>query len=216
MSKVVVVGATGYTGTNICRELVERGHEVIAVARDTSRLMLDEVTPIEFDLEDTAKLAEVARGADAVILAVPHRAVREGGPVLADIITDVAAATAATGTRLGVVGGAGSLFVAEGGPRLFDTPEFPAEFRTEAMLAFDTLEAMQTLPANTHWFYLSPAAGYGSFNPGERQGKYRTSKDVLVSDENGMSFISGVDFAKAIVDELENPQHENERFTVGY
>ena len=56
----------------------------------------------------------------------------------------------------------------------------------------------------------------GAFNPGERRGTYRDGGDVLVVDEAGESFISGEDFAIAVVDEIENPKHSRGRFTVGY
>ena len=39
---------------------------------------------------------------------------------------------------------------------------------------------------------------------------------VVVEDAEGTSYISGADFAIAIVDEIEQPTHRRERFTVGY
>jgi putative NADH-flavin reductase len=39
---------------------------------------------------------------------------------------------------------------------------------------------------------------------------------VLVTDEKGDSYISGPDFAIAVLDEIENPKHTGERFTVGH
>ena len=35
-------------------------------------------------------------------------------------------------------------------------------------------------------------------------------------DDAGESYISGPDLAVAVVDEIENPKHRRERFTVGY
>ncbi|KXO89120.1 NAD(P)-dependent oxidoreductase [Tsukamurella pseudospumae] len=66
------------------------------------------------------------------------------------------------------------------------------------------------------WFYLSPAASYGSFNPGEQRGTYRTSGDLLLTDAEGNSEISGADYAKAFVDEIVAPAHRRERFSVAY
>jgi putative NADH-flavin reductase len=63
------------------------------------------------------------------------------------------------------------------------------------------------------WTFLSPSA---LFVPGKRTGKFRIGKDNLLTGEDGKSWISMEDFAVAMVDELENPRHSRERFTVGY
>jgi uncharacterized protein len=40
--------------------------------------------------------------------------------------------------------------------------------------------------------------------------------DVLVTDADGNSNISGADYAKAFVDEIEQPAHRRQRFSVAY
>jgi hypothetical protein len=62
------------------------------------------------------------------------------------------------------------------------------------------------------WTFLSPSA---MFIPGERTGRFRLGKDELLTGENGSS-ISFEDYAVAMVDEIENPRHIRQRFTVGY
>ena len=52
--------------------------------------------------------------------------------------------------------------------------------------------------------------------PGERTGKFRLGTDQLLVDANGQSRISVQDYAFAMIDELENPRHLRQRFTVGY
>jgi putative NADH-flavin reductase len=63
------------------------------------------------------------------------------------------------------------------------------------------------------WTYLSPAA---EIAPGGRTGKYRTTGDQLLVDANGKSFITFEDYAVAVLDELEKPQHVGRRFGVAY
>lgn len=46
--------------------------------------------------------------------------------------------------------------------------------------------------------------------------RFRLGGDVLLTDENGVSDISGADFAQAFVDEIETPTHTGQRFTVAY
>ncbi|WP_258932912.1 hypothetical protein [Nesterenkonia pannonica] len=67
------------------------------------------------------------------------------------------------------------------------------------------------------WFFVSPAAGFGAFNPGERRGTYRTDDSgVLLTDDEGRSDLSAADLAIALVDEVEAPRHHRTRFAVAY
>jgi putative NADH-flavin reductase len=52
--------------------------------------------------------------------------------------------------------------------------------------------------------------------PGEATGQYRVGGDILVTNANGDSEISGADYAKAFVDEIEQPAHRRKRFTVAH
>ena len=73
---------------------------------------------------------------------------------------------------------------------------------------------MQALrDSDLDWTSLSPSA---MIAPGVRTGKFRLGTDQLIVDEKGESRISAEDYAVALVDELERPQHLRRRFTVGY
>ncbi len=63
------------------------------------------------------------------------------------------------------------------------------------------------------WTVLSPSA---DLFPGERTGRFRLGTDQLLKDADGESRISLGDFAMAMIDEVEHPQHVSRRFTVGY
>ncbi|HYP74128.1 MAG TPA: NAD-dependent epimerase, partial [Microbacterium sp.] len=157
-------------------------------------------------------LLDEVQGVDAVVVAVAPR-----GEMAELVRPNIEAlnATLPEDVRLGVVGGAGGSLVAEDGPRLVDSG-FPEEFKAEALEMIGTLEDLQSEQTGRDWFFIHPAGGFGGFNPGERRGTYRDGGDVLVVDENGESFISGEDFAIAVIDEIENPKHPRGRFTVGY
>jgi len=210
MSKIVIFGATGFTGQNIAKEAVIRGHQVVGIARNIEGKNLEGVSYVQGDLTDAHSFAHVTRDADVVVLAVRH-----SHPRVAELVSSFAKVLEGTNTRLGVVGGAGSLFGVEGGPRVFESPDFPEAYKVEAHAAFDTLNELKE-QAELDWFYLSPPALYGSFNPGVRTGDYRLGAEVLLSDENGKSFISGEDYAIAFVDEIDMNRHSKQRFTVGY
>jgi hypothetical protein len=175
---------------------------------------LDGVTVRAGSLHDESFLTEVVKGADVVVSAIPGRPL--DGKRLLDAVPSIAKAAQENGTRIGVVGGAGSLDAAEGGPRLIDTPDFPEAAKPEAGNHAKVLEAFRELPESVDWFYVSPAAEFGSWAPGERTGRYRVGGDILVTDEHGHSQIGGDDFAIAFVDEIETPTHRRRRFTVAY
>ncbi|WP_022903943.1 NAD(P)-dependent oxidoreductase [Curtobacterium sp. B8] len=215
MTSIVVFGGTGYAGSAITREALSRGIAVTAVARDTSKLEPAEgLTLAQGDAFDEGFVSEVTAGADVIVVSL--HAVQADGSELKDRFQHFVDAASAAGARLGIVGGAGSLFVAEGGPRLYDTPDFPDAFAGEAKSHGAILEALQASDTDVDWFYVSPAAAFGGYNPGERTGSYRTSDDVLLTDAEGNSDISGEDFAIAFVDEIVTPAHHQARFGVAY
>lgn len=212
MARIAVIGGTGYAGSHIVAEAVSRGHTVVSVARKVPAERVEGATYLEGTLLDVPALVQQLEGVDVVVSAVAPRGdmqgqVRSNTALLVESLPE--------NVRLGVIGGAGGSLVAPGGPRLIDSG-FPEEFKDEALEAIGVLEDLQADDTGRDWFFVHPAGGFGSFNPGERTGAYRDGGDVLVTDDNGDSFISGADFAIAVVDEIEDPKHVRGRFTVGY
>jgi putative NADH-flavin reductase len=214
MARISVFGGTGYAGSNIVAEAAKRGHSVTSVSRTLPEQRVDGVEYVEGSLLDVGTRAQVLAGSDVVVVTVAPRGDMAGRVHrgIAELVGEAAQA----GVRLGVVGGAGSLHVAEGGPRLFDTPDFPAEYRPESVEMAAALDDLRTSPESLDWVYLCPPAAFGGFAPGEARGTYRVGDDVLLTDDEGNSFIGGADFATAVVDEIERPAHRRARFTVAY
>ncbi|MEN9990135.1 MAG: hypothetical protein RL508_1114 [Actinomycetota bacterium] len=213
--KIVVFGATGFAGGNIAAELASRGHQVIGVARSAASGTDGNLTMLAGSIFDSQLVASTIAGADAVVVAM-RASGTDGKVTLGDITTDLLAMCEAAGARLAYVGGAGSMLVAEGAGRLVDQPEFPDAYKHEALAHADILATLRAADTSVDWFYVSPAGFFGKQNPGERTGKYRTSLDVLLSDAEGKSYISGADLAVAFADEIENPKHRKQRFQVAY
>jgi uncharacterized protein len=219
VTTIAIFGGTGYVGSAIRDEALKRGHQVISVSRN-----LPDGAPAVAGLEyqqgsvhDTGLVDRIAALADVIVTAIRFGPDGSGeGVKLADAIPALTGAAAAHGTRLGIVGGASSLLVAEGGPRLFDTPDFPDQYKEEASSAADVLEQLRADTSGADWFYVSPAGGFGPYNPGRPTGKYRVGGDILLTDADGKSEISGADYALAFVDEIETPRHHRTRFTVAY
>ena len=215
MSTIVIFGGTGYAGGNIAREAVKRGHTVISYSRHGAPATPDEGVDYRTgSLADAATVTTAVEGADELVIAV-HGADVDGQP-LVDLVPALIQIAIAAGVRLSFVGGAGSSLVSPDGPRLLDTPDFHEEWKPEATAHALVLDALRESPEELSWFYVSPAALFGSFAPGETLGTYRTGGDVLVTKEDGSSEISGTDFALAYVDEIEQSNHPRQRFTTGH
>src|SRR3990167_3090175 len=68
--KVLVTGANGHIGANVCRELLQQGHEVRAFVRKTADMHGLQGLNIEIaygDVMDASSLNVAAQGCDAII-----------------------------------------------------------------------------------------------------------------------------------------------------
>lgn len=214
--KIVLFGVTGNIGQRIAREALTRGHEVVGVVRDPARSSSPDprVRLVQGDATDSTSVAAVVQGADAVVSAISPRPGTTGtAPSLSDAARALIAGLKQAGVkRLLVVGGAGSLEVAPG-VALMDAPGFPEAYKQEAAEGRDALAVYRAEAGGLDWTFLSPAAEIGA---GERTGNYRTTIDQFLTDVQGRSAISYEDYAVAVLDELERPQHIGRRFGVAY
>jgi len=214
MARITVLGGTGYAGGNIVREAASRGHEVTSISRNAPQDKVSGVTYVTGDVLDPAVVDQAVAGADVVVEALSPRGALEG--TIGSVVQKLSAAVQAAGARLGVVGGAGSLLVAPGGPAVAAADDFPDAFKGEAAEMAAVLEDLRASDEALDWFYVSPAGDFGPWAAGEHTGIFRLGGDVLLVDETGSSTISGADFAQAFVDEIEQPAHRRQRFTVAY
>jgi putative NADH-flavin reductase len=215
--RIVVFGATGNVGRRVVTEALGRGHEVVGVVRDPSAVQSPDAgaTLVRGDATSAESVAEVVRGADAVISAISPRPNGRGlpAPKLVDNARALIAGLKQAGVRRVLfVGGAGSLEVAPG-QALMDQPGFPDAYRPEAEEGRDALAVWRGEADGLDWTYVSPAAEIG---PGERRGSYRTTGDAFLADSEGRSFITFDDYAVALLDEVETPRHVARRFGVAY
>lgn len=216
MVNIVVLGGTGYAGGNIVAAAAAAGHAVVSYSRTAPTVPVAGVEYRTGDVASEATLAAAVDDADVVVSALAPRGDLSGPGVLRAIEATVARLAAARGVRFGVVGGAGSLLVTEDGPKLVDTADFPEEYREEARELDGVLEDLRGGAQDLDWFFVSPAAAFGGVNPGVPTGSYRIGGDILLVDEEGSSFVSGADFAQAVVAEIEEPVHRRSRFSVAY
>lgn len=212
--KIALIGGTGFVGSAVLTELLQRGHSVTALARTPAKYPAQQgLAVVQADVLDAAQVAEAVRGHDAVVSAYNpgwqepriYDLYLQGSRAILDGVR-----RAQVGRML-VVGGAGSLYVAPGVQGV-DTPEFPAAWKQGALAARDLLTEIRG-ETTLAWSFISPAA---ILEPGPRTGSFRLGGDQMLMDGDHPAKLSVADLAVAIVDELETPRHIRQRFTAAY
>lgn len=216
MKRILLIGASGFVGTAILNEALDRGHQVMAVVRHPEKIKTvhKNLEVKQGDVSSAKTVTDLCKGVDAVISAYnpgwtnPDIAA-ETTRVYKAIIEGVRKAGV---KRLLVVGGAGSLFISPG-KRLMDAGLMPESYLPAVRALANVYLIDLAAEKNIDWAFFSPA---GDIHPGQRTAKFRLGKDDLVVNETGESKISVQDYAVAMMDELEKPAHHRERFTIGY
>lgn len=215
--KVALIGASGFVGNAILKELQQRGHQVTAIVRNPGKIKaVENVTVISANVLDETEVSNVLAGHDAVISAYNagwtnpnlYNEFLKGSQAIQEAVKQSGV------KRLIIVGGAGSLFISPN-QQIVDTEGFPKEWKPGALAARDYLNILKE-EKELDWTFLSPAVEMHQGTSGIRKGTYRTGLDSPVFDEDKRSVISVEDVAVAIADELEKPQHIRQRFTVAY
>ncbi|KDC50515.1 NAD(P)-dependent oxidoreductase [Pseudoalteromonas sp. S3431] len=209
--KVAVLGATGWIGSTIVQQATKRGLEVVSIVRDAAKITDNTTVVRVFDLQSQDNIASVLKGIDVLIASVGGRAVGNH-ELVAQTAERLLTALNGTSTRLIWVGGAGSLEVAPG-VTLVSTPEFPADYKDEALAQGEALNVFKTTTSSASWTFVSPAA---VIYPGESEGSYRIGGDQFFTNEAGESKVSVTDYAIALVDEAQKAAHLNQRISVAY
>lgn len=214
--KIAVIGATGFVGQNLVAELSNRGHQVLAIARDTAAIpKAENTTSKKVDVADVAALAAAVKGCDVVVSA--FNAGWTNPNLYNDFLTGSKAIQQAVKeagvVRLIVIGGAGSLFM--DGHQVVEGTDFPEAYKQGATAARDYLDIIKK-EENLNWTFFSPAL---EMHPGietGRTGNYRLGLDNPVFNEEGRSYLSVQDVAVVIADEVETARHPKKRFTAAY
>jgi putative NADH-flavin reductase len=111
--RLTVFGATGRTGSEVVRQAVAAGHDVVAVVRDPARLTVPAgrgLGVVTADVMEPAQIGPAVKGADAVVSALGPR---PGGPVtvLTDGVRSILAAMEDAGLRRLVAVSASGAFI---------------------------------------------------------------------------------------------------------
>jgi putative NADH-flavin reductase len=220
--KILIYGASGKVGSHVVDEALNRSHLVTAVSRDPSRItkIQHNLSVVQGDILDPESVASLVADQDIVIISVrgivgkskdpndvvPYIAVKNVVKALRDIGDEA--------PRLIHVGGSGSLEVEPGVlyadklPKVFLPKSLELEIAGQVL----ALEYLRTV-TDVGWSYATPAK---NFTNGKRTGTFQIGGDQLLEDSRGRSRISRADFAVALIDEAENAEHVQQRFSVAY
>jgi len=215
---IALIGASGFVGTAILKEALDRGHSVKAIVRNPQNVTIkdDQITLVKADILDSEQVKNAVAGTDAVISA--YNPGWSNPDIYEEFLkgsASIQAGTKESGVkRYIVIGGAGSLEVAPG-VQAVDTADFPAAIKPGASAARDYQRILKD-EKELDWTFFSPAFEMHQGTSGVRTGVYRTGLDNPVFNEEGRSILSVEDLALVIIDELENPKHIKERFTAAY
>lgn len=213
--KIILIGSTGFVGSHILDEALERGHEVHAILRDINKMTKTHpnLFLIKADVMEEAELEDIFNtGYDAVVSAY------NPGWSNPDIYNDfilgyksiLNALNDAKLKRIIIIGGAGSLIM--NGSKLIDDNKFPKAIYNGAKAASDLLDTLYAEEDFLDWTMISPAI---NLIDGKRTNTFKLGKDSPVFNSENESVISVQDLAAAAINELEKPEHIRERFTLG-
>lgn len=215
MKNVAIIGASGFVGSALLKEALNRGHNVTAIVRNPDKIVLEHpnLTIKRGDVMNADTFEELIKGCDTIISAfnpgwsnpMVYRDTQKAYSIIFE------GAKKAGIKRILIVGGAGSLLI--DGVRLIDMGMVEETLLPGSKSLAALLYSLREKEKEVDWVFFSPAANIVF---GERTGKFRLGKDNLITNTEGKSEISVEDYALAMIDELENPQHHFERFTIGY
>lgn len=214
--KIAIIGATGFVGSHLVKELAGRNNEITAIARNPKNEDIKNVKWQQADIFETDALATILKGHDAVVSA--YNPGWTNPNIYEDFLKGAQSIQEAVKKsevkRYITIGGAGSLFIAPD-MQLIDTPEFPPEYKPGASAAREYLNIIKE-EKDLDWVFVSPAIEMHQGITTGRTGNYRLGLENPVFDNDGRSILSGEDLAVVIADETEKPKHHQQRITAAY
>lgn len=205
--KIAVVAANGRVAGKVITEAVNRGFEVTGFGHKENNT--DAQHYVQKDIFELTK--EDLAGFNAVVDAFGAWT-EETLPQHSTSLKHLNDLLSGTDTRLLIVGGAGSLYLnPEHTLTVLEGPDFPDAFKPLAGAMAKAL-GEQRERQDVKWTYISPAGDFQA--DGERSGEYILGGEELTLNSRNESIISYEDYAIAMVDEIENGSHIQQRISV--
>ena len=205
---ILVVGATGILGEEICRQLVAAGHRVAGLVRagsdaqKVSRLRALGVTLLEGDLKDPASLRAACSAARSVISTATSTRSRQDGDSVFSVDQDGHFHLVDAAREAGV----GQFLYVSFPPMREDFPLQAAKRAVEARLRTSGMPYTLLQPVNFMEVWLSPFLGFDVANARAR---------IFGEGRGPNNWISFHDVARFVVAAVDNPRALNETFAFG-
>jgi len=205
--KIGVIAASGKVGKLVVEEALRRKHDVVGIVRDGSKVDQDirviekdifEITSNDICEFDVVINAFGSKGADPIVYqtSIKH---------LINVFEEC------LNTRLIVVGGAGSLYTDSSlTKQVFETPDFPPTIYPTSYNMAKGLDMLRK--SSIKWTFMTPAINFDA--KGLKTGEYQLGTEFVILNSTGKSYVSYLDYTIALLDEVENQNFINKRFTV--
>ncbi len=168
MARIAVIGGSGYAGSHIVAEAVNRGHtrRSRSRARPPNERRGRHVHRGHPRSTPPASSPSSRASTPSWSAVAPPR--RHAAGNVRDARRRARVRPLPESVRVGVIGGAGGSLVAAGrAARLVDLPSFPEEYKPEALEAIGhPRRTCRRRPRSRDWFYIHPAGGLRRLEPG--------------------------------------------------
>jgi len=207
--KILVIGATGPTGTEIVKQALERGHQVtVAVRRPDGASFPAGVRVVKADVMDAASLANAAEGQQAVLSSLGSKIDRKPTTLFSQGTRNILAAMQLSEIRrLLCVTGIGAGDSKGHGGFLYDRIIQP--LLLDEIYKDKTRQEEIVRQSNLDWTIFRP----GALNNGPRKGVYREFTDLTGVTIGG---ISRADTAHCLLAHLDDPSSYGKTITYCY
>jgi len=211
MIKIALLGATGWVGSTIAKEALDRGHQVTAIVRDPLRIHYSHkmLRVLIGNINSYENITGLLKGHDLVASAIKLSNHSLLPSFAASLVLCMEMATV---KRLLWSGCAATLHVAPD-RRLLDMQTFPSGYADESFAQYACLKLLQKYGFGISWTYISPPVVLMS---GTRTGRYRIGDSQLLKCGIGESRITVNDYAVAFVDEIESAAHVGKHVHFAY
>ena len=206
-STILVAGATGYLGSEICRQLISKNKNVRGLVRTTSdsnkvaHLKESGVEIVEGDLKNKSSLENALQGVSAVITTVSSTLSRQEGDSIQTVDDEGQINLVDAAINAGV-----SHFIYVSTCELGECPLQTAKRKVEKHLTESGLNYTILQPTYFMEVWLSPALGFDYPN---------AKASIFGEGKNKVSWIAIKDVASFAVDSLDNPAAKNRTIELG-